>query len=62
MTDRTCLKRLLALLCAFLLLPLCAAAESRDTSALDAEVAKKFGAFRTTGGMVVAAKDGQIVY
>lgn len=56
------LKRFTALLCACLLLPLCALAEDRDYSALDAEVAKKFGAFRTTGGMVVVAKDGEIVY
>ena len=62
MTTDTVLKRLLALLCALLLLPLCAFAEDKDTSALDAEVAKKFGAFRTTGGMVVAAKDGEIIY
>ena len=62
MTTHTVPQRLLALLCALLLIPLCASAEEKDTSALDAEVAKKFGAFRTTGGMVVAAKDGQIVY
>ena len=62
MTTHPVLKRLLSLLCVLLLLPLCAAAEEKDTSALDAEVAKKFAAFRTTGGMVVAAKDGEIIY
>ena len=54
------LMRLLALLCALMLLvPSLAAAESGE---FDDQVRKIFKKYKTTGGMVLAAKDGQIVY
>ena len=67
MKKRTAfLKRLLALLCSFILLPLFSLAEAPAQtpvpSALDQEVARAFRQRSTTGGMVVAAKDGKIVY
>ena len=54
-------RRILSLLCALaLLLPLAAAAE--DSSALDSAADGIFKKRKAHGGMVVAAKDGEIVY
>ena len=54
------IKRLFALLCVLVLLPLCAIAQEEPT--LDDRVVSAFRRFSTIGGMVVAAKDGKIVY
>ncbi len=54
------LKRLLAALCVFMLLFVSAA--SGESDAFDEKVRSIFKKYKTSGGMVLAAKDGQIVY
>ena len=58
--DRSVIRRALGLCCALILLISCAAAQAAAPD--EEEVRLTFKRYKTSGGMVLAAKDGEIVY
>ena len=58
--DRSVIRRALGLCCALVLLISCAAAQAAAPD--EEEVRLTFKRYKTSGGMVLAAKDGEIVY
>ena len=57
------LRRILALVCALaVLMPALAAGEAESADPFDEKVRTTFKKYKTSGGMVLAAKDGEILY